>query len=478
MKRLSIRFKIIVWFIVVLIVMLATSLIAFYFIGENASRETAKNDVREMVSMNLDEIRFRQGPLPDKDEESTPHYVIKYADGYIEIDDFKDLISGVACGLYTSDGKLLYGLNFLPNETKDINFVDSTIREVDSGEDSFYIFDRMVTIQGRDNLWVRGMIDRKQDRNQVYTIYRNYMTFLPLMLIFAALIVYIVTRRALLPLNTIVEEVGRINWGSDLKQRVRVKTKDYEISTIVEALNSMLSRLDQSYEAGRRFTSNVSHDLRTPVSIISAQAELALEDDISDDTREAFENIQKQSARTKEILDGLLTYMRLEDMSDAYERTWVDMSSLVAGICSSFTVIDDKNVTMKEEIGNGLYVKGNEALLRGLIENLISNAFKYSKENGHVTVGLAREKGNVKLSVADDGIGIAHEEQEKIFDWMYRSDKTERIEGSGIGLYVVKTVADFHGARVGIESELDKGSVFTVIFPDKEEGEEIDGTEG
>ena len=308
-----------IWFIVVLVVMLAASLFAFYFIGEKASRDTAKDDVKEMVTNNLDEIRFRQGKAPSHDDKSTPHYTIRYEDGYIEIDDFIDLISGVACGLYTSDGKLLYGLNYLPNETRDMYFVDSTIREVKSEDDSFYIFDRMVTIKGRDNLWVRGMIDRKQDRDQIYTMYRNYMTFLPVMLIFAGLIVYIVTRRALLPLNTIVEEVGRINWGSDLKQRVEVNTNEYEIRTIVDALNGMLSRLDKSYEAGRRFTSKVSHDLRTPVAIISAQTELALEEDLDEETREAFENIQQQGLRTKEILDGLLTYMRLEDMSEAYE---------------------------------------------------------------------------------------------------------------------------------------------------------------
>ena len=464
MRHLTIRFKIIVWFIIIMIVVLSASLVAFYFVGEKAFRETAKNDVREMVDTNLDEIRFKHGKMPGRDDAYTTHHMISYEDGYFEIDEFIEKMSGVACGLYDSNGKLLYGMNYIPNETKDLHFVDNTIREVESGKDSFYVFDRMVTIKDRDEVWVRGMVDRSQDKSQTYEMYRSYMTFLPMMLIFAALIVYIVTRRALQPLNTIVEEVGRIKWGSDLKQRVNVRTNDYEISIIVEALNSMLDRLQQSYEAGRRFTSRVSHDLRTPIAIISAQTELALEEDQPEETREAFENIQVQGFRTKEILDGLLTYMRLEDMSRVYEMTWIDLSSTVGNTCRSFRVFDDKNITMEESIDEGVYINGNEALMRALLENLLSNAFKYSNENGSVRVRLEDVGDKARLSVIDEGIGIPEEDLEKIFDWMYRTNETVDIEGSGIGLYIVRTVTDLHNGEILVDSTQGKGTTFTVVF--------------
>ena len=476
MRSLSIRSKIISLLIIVLVVVLAINFIVFYFIGERVARETAREDLKEMVMLNLDEMRFKEGDTPGSDDESTPHYIIKYDDGYLEIDDFIDLMSGVACGLYTSDGSLIYGLNYLPRETKEIDFMDDTVRQVESSEEIFYIYDRKVSIEGRDDIWVRGMIDRGHDQAQVYRMYVNYIMILPLMLIFATLIVYIVTRRALLPLNSIVEEVERINWGSDLKQRLETGSNDYEIRIIVDALNDMLNRLHESYEAGKRFTSNVSHDLRTPLAIISAQTELALEEELPDDAREAFENIRKQGIRAEEILNGLLTYARLEDMSETYEMSDIDVSAAVISTCRSFTIIDEKDISLEQDIQEGIHIIGNEALIHGLVENLLSNAYKYSYENGQVRIGLEEDEDEVRLTVGDDGIGMSEEEMEKIFDWMYRSEGSAEVEGSGIGLFIVKLISELHGADIKVRSMPGEGSEFTIVFPKVEcEKEEKDG---
>jgi len=464
-KTRSIQRKIIIWFTLVLIVILATNFAVLFFIGEKVARDTARQDVREIVIENSDQVRFKEGGVPEGGDQSASDEIIPYDGGYIEIVDFLEQISGIACGVYSSDGKLLYGHNYIPEETKDVRFMDNMLREVRSENDTYYIFDRMLPFEGGHNVWIRGMEDRGNDRHQIYRLYRLYGMLLPLMIIFAIVIVYLATRRAMLPLSKIVDQVGTINWGSDLKARVDTDSRYYEVRIIVDALNKMLSRLEESYEAGRRFTSNVSHDLRTPTAIISAQSELALEDDeLDEDAREAFENIKKQEKRIREILDGLLTYIRLEDMPDAYEMEDVDMSDEVRNVCDSFALLDDKDITMEMDIEDGVRIKGNKVLIHTLVDNLLSNAYKYSNEQGSVKVSLHEDIHLVVLSVEDKGIGISEEDQKNIFQWMYRSRESDGREGSGIGLYMVKTIADLHDARISIHSKPGEGSTFTVVF--------------
>ena len=135
-------------------------------------------------------------------------------------------------------------------------------------------------------------------------------------------------------------------------------------------------------------------------------------------------------------------------------------------MCDDIQQIDQKGITLKREISDDIYMPFDISMITRLVTNLLSNAFVYSPENSAVTVGLKKEDKNVVFTVKDNGIGIAPEHIDKIWNRFYRVDKSRsRSEGcSGLGLAMVKQIAELHGAKVSVESEVGKGSTFTVEF--------------
>lgn len=468
MKDLTIRAKITIGFIAVLIVSLVLNFAVFFVIGEKVAREVAQDDLMEITYENKGEVRYHEGRAADDDPNHSAYHVIELTNGHLEIDDFLDVLNGVGSGLYSGDGELLYGMNLLPAETRDMPFIDDKIRTIQAGEDHFYVLDKLVNKDG-DEIWIRGMVDRAQDREKIYRMYRLYMFILPVLVILAAFIAYFMARRSLSPIDRIADDVKVIRQGSDLSHRLDIDTGDNEIRVIVRSLNDMLARLEDSYTKGKQFTSRVSHDLRTPMAVIAAQTELALEQDMPDELREAFELIQKQDARATEILDALLRHNRISYIALGEEKTDVDLSEVVRSTCNGFKSVDEGRVTLEEDVQEGVVVKGNESMLYSLIENLLSNAFKYTEENGYVKVTLKKDKRGTHLSVSDNGIGMSREEQEQAFQWMYQANPSgDEGKGTGLGLFIVKTICDYHDADVTIESEPGRGSTFTVDIPGKE----------
>ena len=128
-------------------------------------------------------------------------------------------------------------------------------------------------------------------------------------------------------------------------------------------------------------------------------------------------------------------------------------------------LIADKGISLRFDAEDGVTVRGNADLLTRLLTNLIGNAYRYGRENGHIDVTLRKEGGSALLTVKDDGIGISADDLPKIFDRFYRADKSRSVKGTGLGLSIVKEIADLHGGTVNVESEPGKGSKFTFKSP-------------
>lgn len=228
----------------------------------------------------------------------------------------------------------------------------------------------------------------------------------------------------------------------------------------------MLERLEGSYRSGKQFTSLVSHELRTPITVILAQSELALEEDPPEEAREAFEIIQKQGRRVNKGLDSLLQFIRLENLAEVYEMEEVNLSRVVTDTCREFHAVREKNIRLQAETEEDVRIRGNASLLRVLLKNLIVNAYKYGVEDGVIRVSVAEESGEAVLSVSDDGIGVAPEDRERIFEWLYQANPTTTPKGgSGYGLFIVRAIAELHGARMELDSAVGEGSTFRIRFP-------------
>lgn len=178
--------------------------------------------------------------------------------------------------------------------------------------------------------------------------------------------------------------------------------------------------------------------------------------------REALKVIQRQNGKMTNLVEELLTFTRVERKTDSYKMEVLDFSQLISAVCKDIKLVADKGILLTEDIEPGIYVMGNRDLLTGLLINLINNAYKYGKEDGRIKVSLRTEENRAILEVKDDGIGMAEEDKSKIFNRFYQVDSSRSSEGTGLGLAIAKEIANFHSGELTVESELGKGSTFTL----------------
>ncbi len=224
----------------------------------------------------------------------------------------------------------------------------------------------------------------------------------------------------------------------------------------------MLDRLETSFEKERRFTADVSHELRTPTSVVLAQCEYALEAPRPEmEYVRSLEVIERQGRKMSKLINEMLAFTRLERGTDRYPMQSLDLSALVRDACEDLSLIREKGITLTAGIADGVTVRGNPELLSRLLTNLVGNAYRYGRADGHIRVDLSTADGDALLRVTDDGIGISEDDRTKIFDRFYQADPSRSDAGSGLGLAMASEIARFHGGSLSVESRLGEGSVFT-----------------
>ena len=222
----------------------------------------------------------------------------------------------------------------------------------------------------------------------------------------------------------------------------------------------------------KEFSANVTHELKTPLSAILLSAEMLMGGLVAEDDKDAFiAKIYTESQRLLILIEKILKISFLEEV--AVEKERVNLSNIIRQILPSVEALaKEKGIKcefMECESGaiQGFEILGIPALLEDMVYNLCENAIKYSGENGAVKIILKCDKNAVILRVADNGIGIAFDEQERIFERFYCVDKSrsKKLGGNGLGLAIVKRIAKIHNAKIALKSELGKGSEFVVTFP-------------
>ena len=143
----------------------------------------------------------------------------------------------------------------------------------------------------------------------------------------------------------------------------------------------------------------------------------------------------------------------------------IDLSTLVRSACEDLSLIRENGIALSSEVDDGISITGNQALLLRAISNLIFNAYRYGKENGHINVVLHGDGEQITLKVEDDGIGISLQDIPKVFDRFYRADSSREKTGTGLGLALTKEIVEFHHGALSVESVLGEGSVFSIVFP-------------
>jgi two-component system, OmpR family, heavy metal sensor histidine kinase CusS len=300
--------------------------------------------------------------------------------------------------------------------------------------------------------------------------FRMYLLmFAPLVLLLAAAGGYWLSRRALSPVDSLVRSARAVT-GANLSSRLQKLNTGDELQRLSDTLNEMLDRIESAFRRVTQFTADASHELRTPVSLIRTDAELALRRSRGEsEYKESLRHILLEAERTTTLIEGLLSLARADSGRETLDMHPINLrATLLTSTDAWRQVATIRNLQFENEIpAQDLFVMGDEAALHRLLDILLDNAFKYTPSPGTVRLSFEQKDKNAVILVRDSGVGIPVEEQSKIFERFYRVDKARSREqgGAGLGLSIAQWVVAQHAGSIEVESCLGEGSTFRVSLP-------------
>jgi signal transduction histidine kinase len=288
-------------------------------------------------------------------------------------------------------------------------------------------------------------------------------------------------RKALRPIEQIADTAREIG-AKNLSARIALPGKtDRELVTLTQTLNSMFGRLESSFQQVTQFTSDASHELKTPLAIMKGeieQAERHLEraQTLSpDEARMVLHSMMEEVERMQRIVEGLLLLSRADDRQLPLQREEVNIYDYLESLGEDGSILaEERGLTLECKLDQNAKSKRvlvDTTRLYQVIMNLLDNALKYTPHGGNVTVFLKAREREVRFGIRDTGIGIAKEDLDKIFRRFFRTDEArtgphEDAERSlGLGLAIVKSIVEAQGGSIAVESEVGRGSTFTIAMP-------------
>lgn len=329
----------------------------------------------------------------------------------------------------------------------------------------------------RVRLCMAGAVDEHYDI--LRTVLKSYLLAFPILLLISILGGYTLSRSALEPVDRIIR-MARTLSIQDLQRRLPVPDTGDELQRLAETWNDLLSRLDSAVYKLTQFTSDISHDLRTTITVILTTAQLALRKDRPGEAyRRSLETIVEESQETSKLLDDLLAAARADMAQQNIDRRLVDVSQVVCEVAEHIRAQAElKGQTLQAHVCSNALVLGDISLLHRLFGILLDNAVKYTPQKGAITISVHAQEAMIFVEVADNGIGIAPETAKFIFDRFFRVDSARNRDqgGSGLGLAIAKWIVDAHDSTIQVSAASNGGSIFTVCLPHicaKEEGSNL-----
>lgn len=276
-----------------------------------------------------------------------------------------------------------------------------------------------------------------------------------------------ISRKALQPISEIVTTAKGMS-ASRLSERIAADGARDEMRELIDVLNEMLTRIELAYNNQKQFVSDASHELRTPISVIQGYADMLERWGKSDpDVRdEAIEAIRAESRAMKELVEQLLFIARHENANHRYDMEFFDLGDMAEETLKETRLIAGQHcVELKS--AESVLVRGDRAALKQALRIFLDNALKYTSEDGRVTLSCVREGAFARLSVEDDGVGIAREDLRRVFDRFYRTPdaRGSDVDGHGLGLSIARMIVQAHGGRIEVQSRPGAGSRFHILLP-------------
>jgi two-component system heavy metal sensor histidine kinase CusS len=250
-----------------------------------------------------------------------------------------------------------------------------------------------------------------------------------------------------------------------LHERLSASSWPAELQPVATAFDAVLERLEDSFTRLSQFSADLAHELRTPIANLRGESEVALtRPRTPDEYREVIESSVAECERLSGIIDNLLFLARAEAAEGHIERTRFDGRAAIDKIAAYYrTIAEDRHVEIKCS-GEGV-IDADALLFSRAVSNLVDNALRFTPDGGAIAIAVAVNAGGAQVSVRDSGSGIAPEHLPRVFDRFYRADTSRSSMGTGLGLALVKSIADLHGGSATADSELGRGTTVTLVLP-------------
>ncbi len=449
MKKItSIKTRITIWYTSLMLVLIFVVLSLVGGLSYQLSIDSVEKDVILQVTQVKENLSKRQP-------------------GVFEVVENKEEFKNVS--IYGIDGRYLVGQYIY--DVVNIPFAEGVPRRENIEGKEYIVYDTKTPAPPgvHGGFWIRGV----ESVNSTILLGRSAMVIMlilvPLILLLTALGGYYITKRAFRPVNNIVKTANDISRQKDISRRIEIAPngKEDELHHLSITLNRMLDKIENLIKQEKQFTSDASHELRTPISVILAQGEYLL--DIAEDEKEKelAQTIVDKSKQVSRLVSSLLLLARIDQHRQKFNKNKVDIGVIIdVAIDSVKELASQKGIQLFANVPEGTIVYADESLLLSAITNLISNGIKYGKESGYVSVSASNSGEGTVIVIEDNGVGISKEHIGKIWTRFYRVDDVRNDEygSSGLGLSMVKSIIELHGGEITVKSEIGKGTAFKIII--------------
>lgn len=284
-------------------------------------------------------------------------------------------------------------------------------------------------------------------------------------LIFAVVFGYVMANRISSPIRQVIDKTRQIESGN-YADRLTLTSDTNEINHLIRSVNSLAETLQRQQLLKKRMVRDYAHEVRTPLAALQSNLE-AMIDGIWEPTEDRLESCRVEILRLTRMISDMDKLVKIEDDSFLLHKTEFDLASVVKQASINYQPeMEAKHIKFDINVKQCKLYADKDKITQVII-NLLSNALKYTDEGGHIKISAKQKENKAELLISDTGIGIAKEDLQNIFEYLYRTDKSRDrgTGGSGIGLSIVKAIVDAHGGSIEINSELSKGSEFKIILP-------------
>ena len=323
---------------------------------------------------------------------------------------------------------------------------------------------------GRNPYLIQIALDISYERALIDDYKRVMIIVLIAGFLLASLLGVIITRKGLKPLNEITRSIGNIS-SNRLHERIGSRPWPRELVVLAESFDGMLMRLEDSFRRLRQFSADLAHELRTPIHNLIGETEVALSRNrTADDYRRVLESNMEEYGRLVTMIESLLFLARADKTEISINKNRLNARESLESIVDFYKpLFEEHHITVDVE-GEG-WVYADPVLYRRVINNVVSNAVKFTPDHGSVDLVIHNRSDQTEIEIIDSGCGIAADDLTHIFDRFYRADRsrTGSKDGAGLGLSIVKAIMELHRGEVTITSEPGKGTRLSLYFPDHNE---------